>query len=212
MAGEAGFSSQLSKAPLELSPNQSDYGSLLGVRFSSRLMAGEAGFEPTHDGVKVRCLTAWLLPTESPTKRVIKKMGWDIRVELMTSSATNWRPNQLGQSHHNLLNFTWQSNTNSRHEVTYHCKATSRYEVTHHKFQRNLHRFGQSPNNWRAVGDSPLNYRKLHRSFLPISLPAAAFLEFVSRPRKRTSKILARCGGLEPPAYCLEGSCSIQLS
>ena len=53
-----------------------------------------------------------------------KKVGWDIRVELMTSSATNWRPNQLGQSHHNL----------------------------------------------------------------------------------------ARCGGLEPPAYCLEGSCSIQLS
>ena len=33
------------------------------------------------------------------------KMGWDIRVELMTSSATNWRPNQLGQSHHVLL---WQ--------------------------------------------------------------------------------------------------------
>ncbi len=29
-----------------------------------------------------------------------KKVGWDIRVELMTSSATNWRPNQLGQSHH----------------------------------------------------------------------------------------------------------------
>ena len=80
------------------------------------ILAGEAGFEPTHDGVKVRCLTAWLLP--------IKKMGWDIRFELMTSSATNWRPNQLGQSHHNL----------------------------------------------------------------------------------------ARCGGLEPPAYCLEGSCSIQLS
>ena len=24
------------------------------------LMAGLAGFEPTHDGVKVRCLTAWL--------------------------------------------------------------------------------------------------------------------------------------------------------
>ena len=23
-------------------------------------MAGLAGFEPTHDGVKVRCLTAWL--------------------------------------------------------------------------------------------------------------------------------------------------------
>ncbi len=25
-------------------------------------MAGMAGFEPTHDGVKVRCLTAWLHP------------------------------------------------------------------------------------------------------------------------------------------------------
>ena len=25
-------------------------------------MAGEAGLEPTNDGVKVRCLTAWLLP------------------------------------------------------------------------------------------------------------------------------------------------------
>ena len=59
----------------------------------------------------------------------INKMGWDIRVELMTSSATNWRPNQLGQSHHSC-----------------------------------------------------------------------------------DKKVMARCGGLEPPAYCLEGSCSIQLS
>ena len=25
-------------------------------------MAGVAGLEPTHDGVKVRCLTAWLYP------------------------------------------------------------------------------------------------------------------------------------------------------
>ena len=28
-------------------------------------MAGLAGFEPTHDGVKVRCLTAWLQPNIS---------------------------------------------------------------------------------------------------------------------------------------------------
>ncbi len=27
-------------------------------------MAGMAGFEPTNDGVKVRCLTAWLHPIE----------------------------------------------------------------------------------------------------------------------------------------------------
>jgi hypothetical protein len=25
-------------------------------------VAGEEGFEPSHDGVKVRCLTTWLLP------------------------------------------------------------------------------------------------------------------------------------------------------
>ncbi len=26
-------------------------------------LAGEVGIEPTHHGVKVRCLTAWLLPS-----------------------------------------------------------------------------------------------------------------------------------------------------
>ena len=26
-------------------------------------MAGVVGFEPTHDGVRVRCLTAWLHPS-----------------------------------------------------------------------------------------------------------------------------------------------------
>ena len=26
------------------------------------LLAGVAGFEPTHDGIKTRCLTAWLHP------------------------------------------------------------------------------------------------------------------------------------------------------
>ena len=27
-------------------------------------MAGDIGFEPMHDGVKVRCLTAWLIPND----------------------------------------------------------------------------------------------------------------------------------------------------
>ncbi len=27
-------------------------------------MAGDLGFEPRHDGVKVRCLTAWLIPND----------------------------------------------------------------------------------------------------------------------------------------------------
>ena len=26
------------------------------------MMAGDLGFEPRHDGVKVRCLTTWLIP------------------------------------------------------------------------------------------------------------------------------------------------------
>ena len=29
-------------------------------------MAGVAGFEPAHDGIKTRCLTAWLHPNEEP--------------------------------------------------------------------------------------------------------------------------------------------------
>ena len=27
-------------------------------------MAGAAGFEPAHDGIKTRCLTAWLRPNK----------------------------------------------------------------------------------------------------------------------------------------------------
>ena len=41
-------------------------------------MAGVAGFEPTHDGVKVRCLTAWLYPIVfiySKCKKNVKKIG-----------------------------------------------------------------------------------------------------------------------------------------
>ncbi len=32
-------------------------------------MAGIAGFEPTSDGVKVRCLTAWLYPKINKYRR-----------------------------------------------------------------------------------------------------------------------------------------------
>ena len=145
MAGEAGFSSHLSKAPPELFPNRF----ALGVRFSpvprQTSLAGEAGFEPTNDGVKVRCLTAWLLPTE--------KMGWDIRFELMTSSATNSRPNQLGQSHHILARCgglsSQQQNSPpdcfSRFSLTLFVTIGVSFlvPITHLK-------------KWRAVGDSNL--------------------------------------------------------
>jgi hypothetical protein len=33
-----------------------------GAAFFIPFLAGEVGFEPTHHGVKVRCLTAWLFP------------------------------------------------------------------------------------------------------------------------------------------------------
>ena len=42
---------------------------------SHPVLAGEAGFEPTHDGVKVRCLTAWLLP------KIKNGVGYQIRTD-----------------------------------------------------------------------------------------------------------------------------------
>jgi hypothetical protein len=35
---------------------------LFPVKRSQSFLAGEAGFEPAHHGVKVRCLTTWLFP------------------------------------------------------------------------------------------------------------------------------------------------------
>ena len=100
------------------------------LRLRLLFLAGMARFELTDDGVKVRCLTAWLHPYIKRVKLKFKlefdlyKMGWMIGVEPTTSRATTWHSNQLSYIHH----------------------------------------------------------------------------------------ILARMEGLEPPTYCLEGSCSIQLS
>ena len=115
-------------------------------------LAGEAGFEPTHDGVKVRCLTAWLLP---------KKMGWDIRVELMTSSATNWRPNQLGQSHHKTNGALWGTRTSGlllRRQLLYPTELTAQF------LERVM---GIEPTRpaWKA-GILPLNYTRVSQRTL----------------------------------------------
>src|ERR1700724_1170147 len=47
------------RTPDLLVPSQARYQAAL---CSENKMAGEEGIEPSRDGVKVRCLTAWLLP------------------------------------------------------------------------------------------------------------------------------------------------------
>ncbi len=61
----------LNLARLPIPPRPRESHQITRIRFAEPatlwrdLMAGEVGIEPTHDGVKVRCLTAWRLPNQN---------------------------------------------------------------------------------------------------------------------------------------------------
>ena len=67
-------------------------------------MVGIAGFEPTSDGVKVRCLTAWLYPRIFKKAQVIAHaflyVGWVVGIEPTIFGTTIRRFNQLSHTHH----------------------------------------------------------------------------------------------------------------
>ena len=52
------------------------------------ILARVAGFEPAHDGIRIRCLTAWRYPN-------INKMGWIVGFEPTYTGATTLRLNHL---------------------------------------------------------------------------------------------------------------------
>ena len=57
------------------------------------LLAGAEGFEPTHDGVKVRCLTAWRRPCNG-----VKGASQSNESDLMRHGSTAWRRPLLSYS------------------------------------------------------------------------------------------------------------------
>ena len=54
------------------------------------VLARVAGFEPAHDGIRIRCLTAWRYPNV-----IIKLMGWMVGFEPTYTGATTLGLNHL---------------------------------------------------------------------------------------------------------------------
>ena len=80
-----------------------------GTRWYLPVLVGLAGFEPTHAGVKVPCLTAWRQPSLFIEKSELFRVrfpcnvGWLVGLEPTASRATIWRASQLRHSHHILV-------------------------------------------------------------------------------------------------------------
>ena len=61
-------------------------------------MAGVAGFEPTSDGVKVRCLTAWLYPNVKLVIRMKQTWWWGTDSNRRTRRERIYSPPRLATS------------------------------------------------------------------------------------------------------------------
>jgi hypothetical protein len=73
-----------------------------------RIMAGVAGFEPTHHGVKVRCLTAWLYPNS-------RRKGRLVGIEPTHARATIWCVNHFAIVATKYLFFYGRGSRNRTH-------------------------------------------------------------------------------------------------
>ena len=76
------------------------------IKITVLIWLGWRDSDARNDGVKVRCLTAWLQPNigeirgQNNFRPRISCMGWIERFELSASRATIWRANQLRYTHH----------------------------------------------------------------------------------------------------------------
>ena len=134
-------------------------------------LAGLAGFEPTDDGVKVRCLTAWRQPNIKRRKilRGEVKMGWKIGFEPTISSATNWRFNQLSYIHHMAR---WKGFEPLAYCLEGSCSIQLSYQRKMTSIPSQMEQMMGIEPTWPAwkAGVLPLNYICISATFIIIAM------------------------------------------